>query len=157
MKQVFTLLLVSAGITVFAQEKTAKTATATPPVKETKQVAPAPVSAASRTAPGELQKPATPPSTETQAMPDPRTAATSSQVRTVQPAPLPYDVNDKYMGRKDEFLNDITLPELPADFPVYDKQWSLKEYNQVVDAYFINHKDILKERVREKVELLQQR
>ena len=88
-------------------------------------------------------------------MPDPRSAATSSQSRSVAIAPLPYNVDDKYMGRRDEFLNDITLPELPADFPAYEKQWSLKEYNQVVDAYFLNHKDILKDRVREKLEMLQ--
>ena len=84
---------------------------------------------------------------------NPRTAATSARV-DVSPAPESfYDVNDKYMGRRDEFLNLMTVPELPADFPIYDKQWGLKEYNAVVDAYCMKHMDILKERVKQKVQL----
>jgi hypothetical protein len=78
-----------------------------------------------------------------------RNAATSGKVEAT---PLPYDVNDKYMGRKDEFLNMLTVKELPADFPLYDKQWGLKEYNAVVDAWAQDHMDILKERVRQKVQ-----
>ncbi len=151
MKQIFTVLFLLFGLTVFSQQKTtakqqqakpqaAKPATATKPT------------AASTSAPAEIKPAATTENQTSTNSPDPRTAASSSQSRAVA---LPYDVDDKYMGRKDEFLNDITLPELPADFPVYDKQWNLKEYNQVVDAYFINHKEILKARVREKIDLLQ--
>lgn len=151
MKKVFTLFLIASGLTVFAQQKTTKQE----PVKNSK-----PASGATTTTSGsntiQLQKPSTPPSTETQAFPDPRNAGTSAQSRTTAASALPYDVNDVYMGRKAEFLNDITLPELPADFPKYEKQWGVKEYNQVVDAYFINHKDILKDNVRAKVESFQQ-
>ncbi|MCW3086385.1 MAG: hypothetical protein JWP12_3751 [Bacteroidetes bacterium] len=154
MKQLFTLSFLLFGLTVFSQQKTA--AKQQPSKAQSTAPAAKPVPAAKSTAavtPTAEIKPAatteTQPSTNT---PDPRTAASSSQSRAVA---LPYNVDDKYMGRKDEFLNDITLPELPADFPVYEKEWSLKEYNQVVDAYFINHKEILKDRVREKVDLLQ--
>ena len=81
-----------------------------------------------------------------------RVASSSTQTKVTQADPLPYDVNDKYMGRKDEFLNLMIVPELPSDFPVYDKQWGLKEYNAVIDAYCMNHMDILKDRVKQKVQ-----
>lgn len=79
---------------------------------------------------------------------NPRTTATSTQSTTVK---VPYDVTDKYMGRKDEFLNLIILPELPADFPLYDPRWTLDDYNIVVDAYFLLHKEILKDKPKEKL------
>ncbi len=81
-----------------------------------------------------------------------RSGSSSTQTKTTEATPLPYDVNDKYMGRKDEFLNSMIVTELPADFPVYDKQWGVKEYNAVIDAYFMTHMDILKERVKQKVQ-----
>ena len=74
----------------------------------------------------------------------------SATIRT-ESHPLPYDVNDKYMGRKVEFINMMNVSELPTDFPVYEKQWDLKKYNAVVEAYFINHKDLLKEKVKQKL------
>ena len=82
----------------------------------------------------------------------PRTAATSARTENKAVEPLTYDVNDKFMGRKNEFLNMIIVPELPSDFPIYDKQWGVKEYNAVIDAYFMTHKDILKERVKQKIQ-----
>ncbi|MDQ3047161.1 MAG: hypothetical protein M3R27_06400 [Bacteroidota bacterium] len=66
-------------------------------------------------------------------------------------SPLPYDVNDKYMGRKAEFLNNLTVNELPADFPVYNKSLDLKQYNAIVDEFYRNHPGILKEHVKKKV------
>jgi hypothetical protein len=72
------------------------------------------------------------------------------QVR-IQATPLPYDIEDKYMGRKSEFLNNLTVTELPSDFPVYDKQFSLKEYNAAVDAFYLNHQEILKNKTKEKL------
>ena len=84
-----------------------------------------------------------------------RSSAVSSQVRTSEPVPLPYDVNDKYMGRAKEFIGNLTVSELPSDFPLYDKNWSLKEYNQVVLAFYYNHLNIVKENVRKKLELLE--
>jgi hypothetical protein len=83
-----------------------------------------------------------------------RNSSVSAQGRVSQPAPLPYDVNDKYMGRGEEFLANLTVDKLPGDFPLYEKQWSLKEYNQVVLAFYYNHLDIVKEGVRKKLELL---
>ncbi|MFL5762659.1 MAG: hypothetical protein ACJ77K_01880 [Bacteroidia bacterium] len=83
----------------------------------------------------------------------PRTAATSGKASS---SPLPYDVNDKYMGRKQEFLNQMIVKELPADFPVYRKEWGLKEYNAVVDSWFMQHPDVLQERAKQKVLLMKQ-
>jgi hypothetical protein len=129
MKHVFTLSLLLLSFSVFSQQKStsAKPAPATTTV--TRQPAPQ----------------------ETPV--NPRAASTSSQVQSKEAAPLPYDVNDKYMGRKSEFLNSMIVTELPADFPAYEKQWNLKEYNQVVDAYFSNHRDLLKDKVKEKISL----
>jgi hypothetical protein len=87
-------------------------------------------------------------------MSNPRTVSSSARVESRAIEPLSYDVNDAYMGRKDEFLNMMNVSELPSDFPLYDKKWGVKEYNGVVDAYFMNHMSILKDRVKEKVQLL---
>lgn len=62
------------------------------------------------------------------------------------------DENDIYMGRKAEFLGNLTISELPADFPKYDKSYGLRYYNNLVDNYYGSHKDILKPKVREKIE-----
>jgi hypothetical protein len=70
---------------------------------------------------------------------------------------LGYDVNQPYMGRKAEFLGNLTVSELPADFPQYDKAWSLKDYNGVVDAWYMLHMDILRPRVKAKIETLKNR
>lgn len=86
--------------------------------------------------------------TETQ----PTQSRTSASSVKAESSPLPYNVNDKYMGRRDEFLNNLTVTELPADFPVYEKQWGLKEYNAVVDAYYMNHMELLKPKVKQKVQ-----
>ena len=85
---------------------------------------------------------------------NPRTASSSVRGENKEIESLSYDVNDPYMGRKDEFLNMMTVAVLPSDFPVYDKKWGVKEYNAVVDAYCMNHMNILKDRVKEKVQLL---
>ena len=76
-----------------------------------------------------------------------------SSVKVVSSAPVakPYDENDMYMGRKNEFLNSMTVKKLPEDFPKYQKEWSLKDYNLVVDAYYMNHMDILKEKPKQKI------
>lgn len=71
-----------------------------------------------------------------------------SKVRSVSSI----DENDPYMGRKAEFLNNLTISELPADFPKYDKSYGLRYYNNIIDNYYSLHKDILKEKVRKKIE-----
>lgn len=60
------------------------------------------------------------------------------------------DENDPYQGRKQEFLSKIILSELPADFPKYEKWMGVRNYNQIIDDYFKNHLDILKDRVKKK-------
>ena len=64
----------------------------------------------------------------------------------------PIDENDIYMGRKAEFLGNMTVTELPADFPKYDKSYGLRYYNNLVDNYYGAHKNILKDNVRQKLE-----
>lgn len=61
------------------------------------------------------------------------------------------DENDPYQGRKSEFLNQLIVPELPSDFPKYEKWMGVKHYNQIIDDYYKNHLDILKERVKNKI------
>ncbi len=77
-----------------------------------------------------------------------RTASSSVKGES---SPSPYDVNDKYMGRKEEFLNNLVVSTLPIDFPLYDKKMSLKEYNQAVDNFYRTHTGILKETVKQKL------
>src|ERR1035437_458333 len=81
-------------------------------------------------------------------------AATNNKVVAVnKPAyKNPIDENDVYMGRKDEFLGNLTVNELPADFPKYEKSYGLRYYNNIVDNFYASHKDILKEKVRQKIE-----
>jgi hypothetical protein len=56
-------------------------------------------------------------------------------------------VNDKYMGRSAEFLGDMTVKEMPSDFPVYEKTMSREDYDKVVHAYYVRHTEILTEKV----------
>lgn len=84
----------------------------------------------------------------------PRTSASSVKVDNNAAKEYSYDVNDKYMGRKDEFLFMMTVPKLPSDFPLYNKEWGIKEYNAVVDAYCMMHLDIMKDGVKQKLQML---
>jgi len=129
MKQIFTLSLVLCCFAAFSQQKSERPNTAQPVVSEQQK-------------------------SENTITPVTRTAPMSAQVRTSEPVPLPYDVNDKYMGRAAEFLGNLTVSQLPSDFPVYEKQWTLKEYNGVVTAFYYNHLDIVKEGVKRKLEQL---
>ncbi|MBA4240996.1 MAG: hypothetical protein C0448_09735 [Sphingobacteriaceae bacterium] len=61
------------------------------------------------------------------------------------------DENDPYQGRKAEFLNQLIVSEIPADFPKYEKWMGVKHYNQIIDDYYRNHLDILKEKVKNKL------
>ena len=61
------------------------------------------------------------------------------------------DENDPYQGRKQEFLNNLTLEELPSDFPKYIKGIGVRNYNAIVDDYYSKHPEILKESVRRKI------
>jgi hypothetical protein len=61
------------------------------------------------------------------------------------------DENDAYQGRKDEFLAQIILKELPSDFPKYEKWMGVRHYNQIIDEYYKKHLDILIPVLREKL------
>jgi hypothetical protein len=137
MQKTFTFLFVFAGLGLFAQSKTSSPA-------QTQPVNP-------RTTVTSVQ------SDDQQDPKNNRTVSSTVQTRTSETPYLGYDMNEKYMGRTAEFLNVLNVPELPADFPVYDKAWSLKDYNGVVDAYYINHMDLLKPKYKQKIEALKNR
>ncbi len=59
--------------------------------------------------------------------------------------------NDTYQGRKDEFLSMMIIKELPENFPKYEKWMGVKHYNEVVDQYYKQHLEILKETVKQKL------
>jgi hypothetical protein len=125
MKQIFTVSFLLIAIAAFSQQKNGDT---NPPKPQQNQV----------TAQGsDLNRP-----------------SGTVRRRSTPVTPLPYDVNDKYMGRKAEFLGNLTVSELPSDFPAYEKIWSLKEYNQVVLAFYYNHRDIVRKGVNDKLDLL---
>lgn len=130
MKQIYTLSLILFSFTAFSQQRNVNPNTNPPAVTDTKNA-------------------------EAPAIGNTRNPSGSVQAKTSPATPLPYDMEDKYMGRKAEFLGNLTVSELPADFPVYEKQWDLKTYNQVVTAFYYNHLDIVREPVKKKLELLQ--
>ena len=61
------------------------------------------------------------------------------------------DENDAYQGRKEEFLSQITLKELPADFPKYEKWMGVRHYNEAITDYYKKHLDILIPSVKQKL------
>lgn len=128
MKQIYTLSLILFSFTAFSQQRNVNTNTSSPQINETKNT----------TAP---------------AAGNPRSSSVSVDARTSPATPLSYDMEDKYMGRKAEFLGNLIVSELPADFPVYNKQLDLEAYNLLVTAFYRNHLDIVTESVRKKLEL----
>lgn len=61
------------------------------------------------------------------------------------------DENDPYQGRKVEFLSQITLKELPSDFPTYEKWMGVRHYNNIITEYYKKHLDIVTPKVKEKL------
>ena len=85
-------------------------------------------------------------------------ASTNSNVTTnVQPRvdtqgkSFQVDENDAYQGRTEEFLSQITLKELPKDFPKYEKWMGVRHYNEVISDYYKKHLDILIPSVKQKL------
>lgn len=143
MKKLLTLLLSVSSTIIIAQTTTKTTAASSNTSSDPKSTTQTSTTANPAATVPVVQEPVV----------NPRSAATSTQSVTYPSAKLPYDVDDIYMGRKQEFLNKMIVSELPADFPVYEKQynWGVKEYNAVVNAYFINHPELLKKEVKEKL------
>ena len=67
--------------------------------------------------------------------------------------PAALDENDPYMGRSQEFLSRLTVTELPKDFPKYDKSYGISGYNDVVDNYYKSHGSIVKDWVKQKLNI----
>lgn len=62
------------------------------------------------------------------------------------------DENDSYQGRKEEFLSQLIVKELPSDFPKYEKWMGVRHYNEVISDYYKKHLDILIPTVKQKLE-----
>ena len=77
-------------------------------------------------------------------------SSNSKKVETSSPG-FQLDENDPYQGRKSEFLNQIIVPEIPVDFPKYEKWMGVRHYNEVIEDYYKKHPDILKESVKNKL------
>jgi len=61
------------------------------------------------------------------------------------------DENDPYQGRKNEFLSQVILSELPSDFPKYEKWMGVRHYNAIIDEYYKKHLDIVIPSVKQKL------
>lgn len=61
------------------------------------------------------------------------------------------DENDMYQGRKEEFLSQLTVKELPSDFPKYEKWMGVRHYNEAISDYYKKHLDILIPSVKQKM------
>jgi hypothetical protein len=63
----------------------------------------------------------------------------------------PINENDPYMGRTEEFLFVMKVDKLPADFPKYDKSYGLRYYNNLIDNFYEQHLDLLKDKYKQKI------
>lgn len=72
------------------------------------------------------------------------------QVQTIQNR-FQLDENDQYQGRKDEFLSQLIIKDIPDDFPKYEKWMGVKHYNEIIEDYYKNHLEIVKEKVKNKL------
>ena len=88
---------------------------------------------------------------KTQSVSEPSVINNSSQTAT-NTSNLQIDENDEYQGRTQEFLSLLIVKELPADFPKYNKSYGIRGYNELLDNFLANHKDIITEIVRKKLE-----
>lgn len=59
--------------------------------------------------------------------------------------------NDPYQGRKAEFLTQLIVKELPNDFPIYNKSYGVKGYNQIISVYYKSHINLLNEKLKYKL------
>ena len=59
--------------------------------------------------------------------------------------------DDIYQGRQKEILNNLTVKEIPADFPKYQKGKGIRWYNEEMDNYYRLHPAIVSELVRKKL------
>jgi len=67
-------------------------------------------------------------------------------------APVHYiNEEDIYQGRQKEILNNLTVKEIPVDFPKYQKGKGIKWYNEQMDNYYRTHPTIVTELVRKKL------
>jgi hypothetical protein len=70
---------------------------------------------------------------------------------SIENTALQLDENDIYQGRKGEFLGNLTVKELPLDFPKYEKKLGIRGYNQKVDEFYASHLEIVTPSLRQKL------
>jgi hypothetical protein len=88
------------------------------------------------------------------------TKAPITKVSNASPLPQGHSVsnaksvlneNDQYQGRSQEFLQRLTVKEIPADFPKYKPGYGTKYYNDLVDGYYVTHPAIVQKWVTDKL------
>jgi len=81
----------------------------------------------------------------------PSTAVSNSkQVKTI-PNSFQLNENDQYQGRREEFLSQMIVKEIPSDFPKYEKWMGVRHYNEIIEEYYKKHLDIVTEKVKNKL------
>lgn len=81
-----------------------------------------------------------------------KSVSTQSKEGSQNIAPVHYiNEEDSYQGRQKEILNNLTVKEIPTDFPKYQKGKGVKWYNEQMDNYYRTHPAIVTELVRKKL------
>ena len=74
-----------------------------------------------------------------------------NKYENVNPNPVSsINEDDIYQGRQNEILSNLTVKQIPVDFPKYEKGKGIIWYNGQMDNYYRNHPDITTEMVRKK-------
>lgn len=74
----------------------------------------------------------------------------SKKVETI-PNNFQVDENDNYQGRREEFLSQMIVKEIPNDFPKYEKWMGVRHYNEIIEEYYKKHLDIVTDKVKNKL------
>lgn len=78
------------------------------------------------------------------------TLNSSKKVETI-PNNFQIDENDQYQGRREEFLSQMIVKEIPSNFPKYEKWMGVRHYNEIIEEYYKQHLDIVTEKVKNKL------
>jgi hypothetical protein len=82
-----------------------------------------------------------------------QSTSNATQSSSKQAAANSFQLNedDQYQGRKDEFLSQLIIKEIPTDFPKYEKWMGVRHYNEIIEEYYKKHLDIVTEIVKSKL------
>lgn len=79
-----------------------------------------------------------------------KTVNNSKQINTITNS-FQLNENDQYQGRREEFLSQMIVKEIPSDFPKYEKWMGVRHYNEIIEEYYKKHLDIVTEKVKNKL------